>query len=60
MPNSYLLPISTNQDFVHAWIYDLKRDQDFQLIVNDKSTPSFTRRFPAEKRNIILYVNNGG
>lgn len=56
MTNSYLLPIKTNQEFAQARIFDWKRDFDFQLMVSNKFTPTFSKCFLSEDREIIVYV----
>ena len=58
MTNSYLLPIKTNQEFTQARIFDWKRDFDFQIMVSNKFTPTFSKCFPSENREIIVYVRN--
>lgn len=56
MTNSYLLPIKTNQEFAQARIFDWKRDFDFQLMVSNKFTPTFSKCFLSVDREIIVYV----
>lgn len=58
MTNSYLLPIKTNQEFTQARIFDWKRDFDFQIMVSNKFTPTFSKCFLSEDREIIVYVRN--
>lgn len=56
MTNSYLLPIKTNQEFVQARIFDWKKDFDFQLMISNKFTPTFSKCFLSIDREIIVYV----
>lgn len=58
MTNSYLLPIKTNQEFTQARIFDWKRDLDFQMMVSNKFTPTFSKCFLSVDKEIVVYVKS--